>query len=204
MTFRIKDVLAVNSSVIIGLLVLLTFQSISSSFIENEVYDFNKKLINSESDSIITDKYGNEIFIKNFSYNLKKKLISATDDVKIYDVEGNKYFVENVYIDLQNRRIVGDKVKVALDPKSFGLPDEENDPRFAANSILLTENVAELNKGVFTICKLRNEKCPPWSMQAKNIKHLLIITMQENLEEDQIILILIKRLFYQTGMILNG
>ena len=43
MTFRIKDVLAVNSSVIIGLLVLLTFQSISSSFIENEVYDFNKK-----------------------------------------------------------------------------------------------------------------------------------------------------------------
>ena len=135
------------------------------------VYDFNKKLINSESDSIITDKYGNEIFIKNFSYNLKKKLISATDDVKIYDVEGNKYFVENVYIDLQNRRILGDKVKVALDPKSFGLPDEENDPRFAANSILLTENVAELNKGVFTICKLRNEKCPPWSMQAKNIKH---------------------------------
>ena len=43
MPFRVKDVLIVNATVIIGLLILLTFQSISSSFIENEVYDFNKK-----------------------------------------------------------------------------------------------------------------------------------------------------------------
>ena len=43
MTFRIKDVLTVNATVIIGLLILLTFQSISSSFIETEVSEFDKK-----------------------------------------------------------------------------------------------------------------------------------------------------------------
>ena len=43
MPFRVKDVLIVNATVIIGLLILLTFQSISSSFIESEVSTFNKK-----------------------------------------------------------------------------------------------------------------------------------------------------------------
>ena len=43
MTFRIKDVLTVNATIIIGLLILLTFQSISSSFIETEASEFNKK-----------------------------------------------------------------------------------------------------------------------------------------------------------------
>ena len=43
MAFRVKDVLLVNATVIIGLLILLTFQSISSSFIESEVSAYNKK-----------------------------------------------------------------------------------------------------------------------------------------------------------------
>ena len=43
MPFRVKDVLIVDATVIIGLLILLTFQSISSSFIESEVSAFNKK-----------------------------------------------------------------------------------------------------------------------------------------------------------------
>jgi len=43
MPFRVKDILIVNATVIIGLLILLTFQSISSSFIETETSNFNKK-----------------------------------------------------------------------------------------------------------------------------------------------------------------
>ena len=40
MPFKIKDVLIIDATVIIGLLILLTFQSISSSFIQNESSDF--------------------------------------------------------------------------------------------------------------------------------------------------------------------
>ena len=43
MPFKIKDVLIVDATVIIGLLILLTFQSISSSFIQNESSDFMKE-----------------------------------------------------------------------------------------------------------------------------------------------------------------
>ena len=42
MPFRVKDVLIVDATVIIGLLILLTFQSISSSFIESEISAMNK------------------------------------------------------------------------------------------------------------------------------------------------------------------
>ena len=40
MTFKVKDVLIIDATVIVGLLILLSFQSISSSFIETESSDF--------------------------------------------------------------------------------------------------------------------------------------------------------------------
>ena len=41
-----------------------------------------------------------------------------------------------------------------LDQENFGV-SKENDPRFVANDILITENITRLSKGVFTVCKLR-------------------------------------------------
>ena len=49
MPFRVKDVLIVDATVIIGLLILLTFQSISSSFIESEIAAMDKELRNAEA-----------------------------------------------------------------------------------------------------------------------------------------------------------
>lgn len=49
MPFRVKDVLIVDATVIIGLLILLTFQSISSSFIESEIAAMDKELRNVEA-----------------------------------------------------------------------------------------------------------------------------------------------------------
>ena len=54
MPFRVKDVLIVNATVIIGLLILLTFQSISSSFIETETSNFNKQWRGVITDSNVT------------------------------------------------------------------------------------------------------------------------------------------------------
>ena len=60
MPFRVKDVLIVNATVIIGLLILLTFQSISSSFIESEVSTFNKKWKDSIDTWYVTNDFLNE------------------------------------------------------------------------------------------------------------------------------------------------
>ena len=48
----------------------------------------------------------------------------------------------------------------------------DNNPRMFANTMSLTENKNTVEKGVFTYCKIReNEKCPPWTLQSKKIKH---------------------------------
>jgi hypothetical protein len=57
MAFRVKDVLIVNATVIIGLLILLTFQSISSSFIESEVSAYNKKWRDAQDTMGVTDGF---------------------------------------------------------------------------------------------------------------------------------------------------
>ena len=57
MAFRVKDVLLVNATIIIGLLILLTFQSISSSFIESEVSAFNKKWRDAQDTMGVTDGF---------------------------------------------------------------------------------------------------------------------------------------------------
>ena len=57
MAFRVKDVLIVNATIIIGLLILLTFQSISSSFIESEVSAYNKKWRDAIDEMSITNDF---------------------------------------------------------------------------------------------------------------------------------------------------
>jgi len=53
MAFKIKDVLIVDATVIIGLLILLTFQSISSTFIETEASDFMREWYHAERQYLI-------------------------------------------------------------------------------------------------------------------------------------------------------
>ena len=47
-----------------------------------------------------------------------------------------------------------------------------NNPRIFANSVSIDKGISSVQKGVFTFCKYReNEKCPPWELRAKQIKH---------------------------------
>ena len=52
------------------------------------------------------------------------------------------------------------------------LIDDSNEPRFFANSMSLSKNINTFDKGIFTYCKNRGaDKCPPWTLQSKKIKH---------------------------------
>ena len=46
-----------------------------------------------------------------------------------------------------------------------------SDPRFVSNDIFISKNKTDLSKGVFTVCKIRKDKCPPWLLKAKKISH---------------------------------
>jgi len=137
---------------------------------KNVSYKTKEKILSSNANSILTDNEGNYIETDMFRYQIKNGLISSVGKIKIIDIKKNKYFFKEVYVDTKKKEMVGSDVSVILDQENFGL-SEESDPRFVANDILIKKNITSLSKGVFTVCKKRNGKCPPWTLKAKKINH---------------------------------
>ena len=137
---------------------------------KNIMYDTKNKIMSSKDNSIFKDDEKNIIETTMFEYQIKKNLFSSIGDIKVADANKNKYFFKEIYVDTKKKEMIGSEVSVLLDQKTFGVSDE-NDPRFAANDIFVSENISRLSKGVFTICKERDGKCPPWSLKAKKITH---------------------------------
>ena len=88
----------------------------------------------------------------------------------IIDIKKNKYFFKEIHVDTKNKEMIGSDVSVVLDQETFGV-SKKNDPRFVSNDIFISKNKTNLSKGVFTICKKKEGKCPPWSLKAKKISH---------------------------------
>ena len=137
---------------------------------KNVNYDTGSKILNSKEKSIFNDSDGNSIEASMFQYNIKKNLFSSIGKIKVLDKNKNKYFFKEIYVDTKKKEMIGSDISIILNQENFGLTNK-NDPRFVANDILLTKNKIDLSKGVFTVCKLREDKCPPWSLKAKKISH---------------------------------
>ncbi len=137
---------------------------------KNIEYNTFEKIINSNFPSIYTDADGNIVETSMFQYQILNNLFSSVGKVKIIDIKKNKYYFKELFVDTKKKEMIGSDVSVILDEKNFGL-SEENDPRFSSNDIYITKNKTDLSKGVFTVCKLRDGKCPPWSLKAKKISH---------------------------------
>tara|TARA_Y100000590_G_scaffold447527_1_gene582880 strand:- start:1915 stop:4338 length:2424 start_codon:yes stop_codon:yes gene_type:complete len=137
---------------------------------KNIFYNTSKKILNSNEDSIFEDVDGNTIEASMFHYDIEKNLFSSIGEIKVRDILKNKYFFKEIHVDTKKKEMVGSDISLVLDQESFGL-SQENDPRFVANDIFVSKNITNLSKGVFTVCKLREDKCPPWSIKAKKITH---------------------------------
>ena len=137
---------------------------------KNIYYNINKKLLNSNENSIFEDADGNTIQSTMFQYNVGKKLFSSIGEIKVIDIKKNKYFFKEIHVDTKKNEMIGSDISVILDQENFGL-SKENDPRFVANDVFISKNKTTLSKGVFTVCKQRDSKCPPWSLRAKKISH---------------------------------
>ena len=134
------------------------------------VYNIKDKILSSDGNAILIDPDKNEASVSMFQYNLKKKLFSSVGDIKIVDINKNKYFFKELHINTKEKEMIGSDVSVLLDPKSFGVK-ETNDPRFVANDIFVSKNKSILSKGVFTVCPIKKDQCPPWLLKAKKITH---------------------------------
>jgi len=137
---------------------------------KNISYNTDKKILSSGDISIFNDRDGNIIETTMFQYLIENNLFSSIGKIKITDIKKNKYFFKEIHIDTKKKEMIGSDVSVILDQESFGL-SKESDPRLVANDILITKDESTSSKAVFTVCKIRKDKCPPWSLKAKKISH---------------------------------
>ena len=134
-------------------------------------FDNKKKLIQSNYKTQIIDTDGNKTLIDMFDYSILTSIFFSKGNIKVYDVNNNNYNFSEIYIDEKNKKIIGSDVKAFLNQDDISISDE-NEPRFFANAMVLSENISTFEKGIFTYCKNRkNDKCPPWTLQSKKIKH---------------------------------
>ena len=134
------------------------------------LYNNLKKIVSSDQISTLTDMDGNVVVVSTFQYNLEKKLFSSIGKIKIVDINKNKYFFKELHVDTNKKEMIGSNASVVLDQENFGV-SKENDPRFVANDIFVSKEKSILSKGIFTVCQQREDRCPPWSLQAKKITH---------------------------------
>jgi len=135
------------------------------------IFDNKKNLIYSENKTQITDKDGNNILVDMFNYSILNNIFFSKGNIKIKDINNNNYQFSEIYIDENKKKIIGSDVKGFLN--QAGMSETiNNNPRFFANTMSLNEKTNTFEKGIFTYCKIRdNNKCPPWTLQSKKIKH---------------------------------
>ena len=107
--------------------------------------------------------------IGKFSYSLNEKILKG-EKIFIntnYDQPfSDKYFFDSAVLNLKNRNYIAKNINIDLKKDIFG--NEDNDPRFKGLSSTFENGITTINKGIFTTCK-KNDKCPPWSIQADKV-----------------------------------
>ena len=143
------------------------FQSKNVFFIQNEM-----KLYSSEK-TIIKD-LSNTIFeLSTFDYNIKDEYLKGTkmtiiENSNLPSSERNKFYFENGFFNLKTREFTTGMTKMHMKKNLFDR--SENDPRIYGASSNRKNQITTLKKAVFTSCKM-TDKCPPWRLEASEIKH---------------------------------
>ncbi len=138
---------------------------------KNMLFNNSNKIIKSKEPSIIEDLDNNKIFLESFEYSTQKNFFKSTGKIKFLDKNNNSYNFSQVYIDEKKREILGTDIKAYLNDDDFKI-NEKNKPRVFANTVKIDKDETSFSKSVFTLCDYRkNDKCPPWSLQAKKMRH---------------------------------
>ena len=133
---------------------------------EKIFYDSKNNFIESNTDSTFINNLGNFFKSESFVYNFTENILKV-NNVKIQDNESNLFKLDKAFINLESNKLIGKDISIDFNNKSFL---KDNEPRLSGVSVSADENQTIISKGIFTTCK-RNDKCPPWKISAKEIKH---------------------------------
>ena len=139
---------------------------------KNVEFLLDKNEISSKEKTIVKDNDNNLLLnLSSFLYLINKELIKGNDIIFISNFglpESDKAFFSNAIIDLRNQNFVSKDTKIDLHDNAFGNP--ENNPRLKGISAKKDGDLITIKKGIFTSCN-SDKKCPPWSLQADEVKH---------------------------------
>jgi len=130
------------------------------------------KIIKSDKTSTIIDEKNKTLYeIDSFSYSIQDEILKAEEifiNTKFDQPFSDKYFFQSAMFNLKDQSYIAKDINIELRKDTFD--NKENDPRFKGISSSFKNGVTTINKGIFTSCK-KNDKCPPWSVQAKKITY---------------------------------
>ncbi len=135
---------------------------------DKAIYEKLNDQIVVDNTSNFIDYSGNNISSEKSKFLLDKEILKI-NKVEMLDNLKNKYYFENGIINFKSDELIGDGVKIDFNKGSFG--NNENDPRLRGNYVYSNNQTTLIKKGVFTTCKKRGDKCPPWQFKAQEIKH---------------------------------
>ena len=164
------------------------------SYLRNEEKIYTKGKTSAEIHSKYNFKSKDVVFLRNTMELSSKKETTVTDNFNLYNLSKFKYLInqgeligekilissnytlpknDKIYfssgiINLKTQNFVAKDTKIKIHKNIFD--NSDNDPRLKGVSSSKIGNTTIINKGVFTSCK-ENDTCPPWSIQAKEIKH---------------------------------
>ena len=137
----------------------------------NITFDNLNNLIKSKDPAVLKDLENNNIYLDQFEYSTEKNFFRSKGKIKVIDSKNNTYNFSQVFIDEKNKEILGTDIKSFLNDDSFKI-NPQNKPRVFANTVKIKDQQTQFTKSVFTLCDYRKEdKCPPWSLQAKQMTH---------------------------------
>ena len=107
-----------------------------------------------------------------FNYSIKDKKLKGKNILMITNFDlpnSDKLFFKDGFFNLETKEFVASDTKIILHPDLFG--NEDNNPRIYGISSNSQNDITTLNKAVFTSCKIKDDDCPPWAINAEKIKH---------------------------------
>ena len=144
-------------------------------FISSNVLINREKMeLSSTQKSKIFDDDNNLYQLDEFKYYknedlLKGKNVKISTKVNFSKKDRDQYFFKNGFFNLRSKNFNASETEIEMHKDIFG--NKENEPRLYGVSSFKKNNITRIKKGIFTSCKRRSDKCPPWTIQAENITH---------------------------------
>ena len=129
----------------------------------------NEKQISSDKFTSLIDDKNNFYTTKKFRYLLKTKLFRGSQ-INLITNNKDEYFFEDALVNLETNELQGKDLEINFNNSMFD--NDENEPRLKGNKALSNKNETIVSKGTFTTCKKRpDDKCPPWIIESKKVRH---------------------------------